>query len=608
MKRIISIFMICAVITCVFGFTTGYCDGIVEPDPNLLTYTAEDGDVYYYHDCGDTLELIFIYPKTEKSTFRVLSEIDGKPITKITCSTPQEILAINDYRNTSIEELIIPGSIEIVEPEECFFTMRNLKTVVLEEGVKEVRATGTILHGFNSSVENITLPDSLEVIGKGAFANTKIKEIIIPSNVKEIGREAFSNCAGITSVIIPSKCRSIGARAFLDCPGLYQVTLSEGVENIGENAFTRTSIEEIRFPKSMKTVGKNAFYRTPLKKAEMHDGIKLADSAMASDKLTEVVGLSEPEFLKNWKAFSGTPYAKSYEIKDKTNAFVIDNGVLEAYLGDETNVVIPDNVTKISEYAFRDAVAAITELTIPSSVKEIGESAFSGLKIKELLIPSSVYDIGNYAFSHCDRLETVTVEEGDRQVKLKIRNMAFANCDKLKKITVPTKNITIHDAAFANDTMVEQLRKSGVWEKNGAEVNDTPKPTASPAESTPAPTEEPQVSVLAVTGGETIEIAVDGKEVEFDAKPFIDENDRTQVPVRAVSEMLNADVDWDGETRTVTILRDTKTVNIIIGSDTITVDGKTVKMDTAAIIKDNRTYIPVRFVAEALGMTVEWME
>lgn len=170
---------------------------------------------------------------------------------------------------------------------------------------------------------------------------------------------------------------------------------------------------------------------------------------MASDKLTEVEGLSEQEFLKNWKAFRGTPYANSYKIKDRTNAFIIDNGVLEVYLGDDTNVVIPDTVTKISEYAFRDAVAAITELTIPSSVKEIGTGAFSGLKIKELVIPSSVYDIGNYAFHNCDRLETVTIEEENRQIKLKIRNMAFTNCDKLKKITVPTPNITIYDSAFA---------------------------------------------------------------------------------------------------------------------------------------------------------------
>ncbi|MCI5892096.1 MAG: copper amine oxidase N-terminal domain-containing protein [Clostridiales bacterium] len=43
-------------------------------------------------------------------------------------------------------------------------------------------------------------------------------------------------------------------------------------------------------------------------------------------------------------------------------------------------------------------------------------------------------------------------------------------------------------------------------------------------------------------------------------------------------------------------------------SDIMTVNDKSIQMDTSAIIKDDRTYIPVRFVAEALGLTVEWIQ
>lgn len=113
---------------------------------------------------------------------------------------------------------------------------------------------------------------------------------------------------------------------------------------------------------------------------------------------------------------------------------------------------------------------------------------------------------------------------------------------------------------------------------------------------------------LEVTGGEYIKVSVNGKAVEFDAKPFIDSNNRTLVPIRAVSEMLNAKVNWNGRTQTVTISQDGKIVQIVIGSDTMTVDGKAVKMDTKAIISEERTYIPIRFVAEALGLTVNWVE
>lgn len=124
---------------------------------------------------------------------------------------------------------------------------------------------------------------------------------------------------------------------------------------------------------------------------------------------------------------------------------------------------------------------------------------------------------------------------------------------------------------------------------------------------TTAPITAPKT--LEVKGGENIEISVDGVPVVFtDAKPFIDENSRTLVPVRALSEMLNADVQWDDATKTVTIQQNGKIVTIVIGSETIMVDGNAVQMDTKAIISESRTYIPIRFAAEALGLTVTWAE
>lgn len=93
-----------------------------------------------------------------------------------------------------------------------------------------------------------------------------------------------------------------------------------------------------------------------------------------------------------------------------------------------------------------------------------------------------------------------------------------------------------------------------------------------------------------------------------DAQPFIDDNDRTQIPIRAVAEMLDCTVDWDGETKTVTVTRwNDDVVSLVIGSDIMTVNGEQLQMDTAAIIKDDRTYIPVRFVAEAVGYEVDWV-
>lgn len=106
-------------------------------------------------------------------------------------------------------------------------------------------------------------------------------------------------------------------------------------------------------------------------------------------------------------------------------------------------------------------------------------------------------------------------------------------------------------------------------------------------------------------------VRVDGWEVDFpDAKPFIDNSSRTMVPVRFVAEQLKATVDWNGNTKTASVKLNNTTVQIQIGNANLKIDRagtkSTVKMDTVAVIKDERTYVPIRFVAEELGCFVDY--
>lgn len=129
------------------------------------------------------------------------------------------------------------------------------------------------------------------------------------------------------------------------------------------------------------------------------------------------------------------------------------------------------------------------------------------------------------------------------------------------------------------------------------------------------------LSIPAFAASEDIKVTVDGKEVVFtDAKPFRDENNRTLLPVRFVSEAMDAEVTWNNDTRVATIVKNGTQVDITIGSQTLKVmkSGKTstgiqfnetayVTMDTVAVIRDNRTYLPIRFVVEALDGYVDWV-
>ena len=105
--------------------------------------------------------------------------------------------------------------------------------------------------------------------------------------------------------------------------------------------------------------------------------------------------------------------------------------------------------------------------------------------------------------------------------------------------------------------------------------------------------------------GPEIKVFVNGKTVLFDAAPQL-KNDRVAVPVRAIFESVGATVSWDDEAQTVTAQKDDTIVEIAIGSDQPRINGRRVKIDQPAYVENNRTYVPLRFVAEAFGANVEW--
>lgn len=108
-----------------------------------------------------------------------------------------------------------------------------------------------------------------------------------------------------------------------------------------------------------------------------------------------------------------------------------------------------------------------------------------------------------------------------------------------------------------------------------------------------------------------LSVQLSGKTVTFpDVQPFF-ENGRTMVPFRAVAEALGAEVGYDSGT--VSAALDDTVCRFEIGGDTLTVSDKStgevlnsVPLDAAPIEKDGRTCVPVRFLAESLGLTVEW--
>ncbi len=101
---------------------------------------------------------------------------------------------------------------------------------------------------------------------------------------------------------------------------------------------------------------------------------------------------------------------------------------------------------------------------------------------------------------------------------------------------------------------------------------------------------------------------VNEKSFTMDASPFIAQG-RTYVPLRYLALALGVaekDIHWDKNTRTVLLTKDGVELRLTVGSRTITVNGQTKDIDVAPVIRDGRSYLPARHVAEALGYRVEW--
>ncbi len=106
-----------------------------------------------------------------------------------------------------------------------------------------------------------------------------------------------------------------------------------------------------------------------------------------------------------------------------------------------------------------------------------------------------------------------------------------------------------------------------------------------------------------------VDVAVNSRLIVFpDAKPFIDENNHILAPVHQVGEALRAKVGWDPATQQVTVERGLSIVTMNIGKKQITINGKSQTINTAAMIKDNETFVPVKPLAEALGGTLYWQK
>lgn len=258
----------------------------------------------------------------------------------------------------------------------------------------------TICHTMASDDFSIpTRIDGIDVgfIGDGAFKScNRITSISIPNTVIEIGSNAFLNCTALTSISIPDKVTSIKYSTFQGCSKIEYIQLNN-VEYIGSDAFGGcSSLASIIIPDSVKSIGSCAFAGcTKLKDVYITD-------------------------LTKWCNIYFSGGGSSNPLCNGGNLYLNDSLI--------TNLVIPDDVTEISNYNFYGCTG-IETVSIPYGVTVIGGSAFENCyNLKNISIPDSITGIYADAFYNCNNLTNLIIPKSVTT----IGDFAFEGCDSLK--------------------------------------------------------------------------------------------------------------------------------------------------------------------------------
>lgn len=400
-------------------------------ESNGFICKIEDGSACILGYKGEETEIVF--PK----------EIEGFPVKRIDNATFHPAF----HRGAWPTKIILPEGLEEIGCN-CFYGCEELTEVELPDSLKRIES-GAFENCI--SLEKIDIGENVEYIGGYALKNTLVEknytdkngftiingclinsinmdeDLVIPEGVKHIDIDFDYENNHIRSVVFPEGLKTIGNSAFCDCENLNSIDMPDTVEYIGEYAFRRSGIENVVLPDNLKTIGFSAF-----------DGC---------------YGLKSVTFPQNadididTTAFAGTPFKASHT---KDGMFIADDILIDTY-GCTGDVIIPDGIRVICPEAFSET--DITSVTIPDSVKIIGDCAFKLCgSLSEFTVPDCMAEITCYMFFDCYSLEKITLNDHITYIE----DGAFSGCTGLKEITIPASVETVGQA-FGNCDSLEMI-------------------------------------------------------------------------------------------------------------------------------------------------------
>lgn len=364
-------------------------------------------------------------------------------------SIPNSVTSIGEYafeNCAALTSISIPNSVTYIG-----------KQALNSTGYYESQPNGVVYIdncaiGVKGSISDLTFKPGTRLIASEAFYNNEdLISVIIPGSVVSIGDHAFGDNYNLTSVTIKDGVEIIGKSAFANCEALTTISIGYGVTSIGRSAFYQCGkLTSISIPNSVTSIGEYAFfYCNNLVSITLPSSVSVGEKAFEETKWFN----NQPDGLMYfgdvaYKYKGKMPENTSIEIKEGTTALLA--GVFRGCSG-LTSISIPNSVKIIGESAFKKCNSLtsvhITDLSAWCKIVFNGNGSnpleyahhllLNGTEIKDLIFPDDVTSIGARLFSGCSGLTSVTIPNN----MTSISQNAFSGCSGLASVTFHCQQI-----------------------------------------------------------------------------------------------------------------------------------------------------------------------
>ena len=372
-----------------------------------------------------------------------------------------------DLSTYDVKELVIPsvlnGYTVTAIGDGAFFGRKMIGSLVIPDTVKSI---GNTAFGYIDNLTTVVLGSSLETIGESAFSSSPVKNLTWGDSVKNIEYRAFFR-SELEDVDIPDSVEVIGDAAFADTPSIKRIHIGKSVKSIGVSAFRGENASyvgpELSYSLESITVdGSNPYYDSrdncgALIETATNTLIRGCRSTVIPDSVSGIAtgafyacsGLEKITIPDTVTSIAASAFFKCGDLKEVTIPQSVVSSRLSYCFNDcyIEKAILSRNVTSISDEAFR--YTSVKNIEIPDTVTSIGRHALDGCEFEEITIPDSVTSIGEYAFDGCSKLKSIDIPDSVTS----IGGGAFWGCTLFTRLDIPASVTYIGNSIieFCND-------------------------------------------------------------------------------------------------------------------------------------------------------------